>query len=163
MEQENKKTIHILKLVIIGITCFAVLVFIFGVGVFVGQERARFSFRWAENYHRNFGGPKEGFFYNFPAGDFINSHGIFGPIIKIDANIITIKDQDGMEKTIKVFDKTTIKNNLGMQKLLDLKVGDTIVVIGSPNGEGQIEAGLIRVMPPVTLNHQNPLLYNYGL
>ena len=32
-------------------------------------------------------------------------------------------------------------------KISDLKIGDFIVVIGSPNTDGQVEAKFIRLMP----------------
>ena len=74
----------VLKWVIIGLAGFVVLVLVFGAGVKVGTLKARYSYRWAENYHRNFGGPRGGFLgdlKSFPQGDFINGHGVFGEII----------------------------------------------------------------------------------
>ena len=50
-----------LKWIIIGVAIFVVIVLIFGAGMFVGGMKARFSYRWAENYHENFGGPRGGF------------------------------------------------------------------------------------------------------
>ncbi len=147
MEEKDKKTIHTLILVIVGMLCFTVIVLAFSVGVFVGQERAGFSFRWAENYHRNFGGPAKGIFGNFPSRDFINGHGIFGQVMKIDGNNLIIKGQDNMETTVIVSDKTTIVNNSGAIKLSNLKASNSVVVIGSPNEQGQIEAKFIRVLP----------------
>jgi|SRR3989344_2703419 len=148
-QKRDEKIIHILKLIVVGILCFSVIVFVFGVGVFVGQKRAEFSFQWAENYHRNFGGPDQGFFNNFPATDFINTHGVFGPIIKIDGNNLVVKDRDNMEKTMVVSPETAIVNGSGIIKVSDLKLGDNIVVIGAPNNRGQIDAKLIRVMSAV--------------
>ena len=131
---------------------------VFCLGVFVGTKRADFSFRWADEYHRNFGGPQGGFFGDFMGMErqFPNANGSFGQIIKIDNNVLTVKDNDGdnTEKTILVNDKTSIvyqKNNI---KLSDLKVDDNIVVVGEPNSDGQIAAKLIRVMPALPKNMQ---------
>lgn len=137
-----------LKWVIIGLAGFVVLVLVFGAGVKVGTIKARYSYRWAENYHRNFAGPRGGFFSdwkNFPRGEFINAHGVFGSIIKIDGNTIITKGRDDVEKTILVSDKTIIQKGRETVKLSDLKADESIVIIGSPNEEGQIEAKLIRV------------------
>jgi len=147
MSAKDAKTLHILKLVIAGILFVAFIVFVFGVGVFVGQERARFSYRWAQNYYRNFGGPMMQGFGTLPTGGFISGHGVFGPIIKVDAGDVVVKDQDGVEKTIIVSGNVTIRNNTGAIKFSDLEVGDSIVVIGSPNDQGQIVAQFIRVLP----------------
>jgi hypothetical protein len=45
---------------------------------------------------------------------------------------------------------TDIKSGFKNIKLADLKIGDIIVIIGSPNDKGQIEAKIIRVFPPKT-------------
>ncbi len=144
---KNQKTLHVLKLVIVGVLCFAVLVFVFGVGVFVGQERAGFSFHWAENYHRNFGGPKLGLFGNFPDRDFIGGHGVFGSVIHIDGNSIIVKGQDNMEKTVMVSEQTTITGPSVTMKLSDIKINDNVVIIGSPDEHGVITAKFIRILP----------------
>jgi hypothetical protein len=147
------------KGIILGVAGLVVLVFVFCLGVFVGTKRADFSFRWADEYHRNFGGPQGGFFGDFIGMDreFTNSNGSFGQIISINPStnsgqaVLTVKDNDGdnTEKTILVNDKTTIIYQKENIKLSDLKVDDNIVVIGEPDNSGQIQAKLIRVMPPL--------------
>ncbi len=142
----------VLKRIIFGLTKFVVLVLVFGAGVKVGTMKAMYSYRWAENYHKNFGGPRGGFLgdlRSFPQGDFINGHGVFGSIIKIDGNTIIAKDKDDVEKTILVSDSTIIQKGREKVKLSDLKVDEDIVIIGSPNEEGQVEAKLIRVFDGV--------------
>lgn len=140
-----------LKIIILSVAGLVIICFIFGLGIYVGMERADYSFRWAEEYHRNFAGPRQGFFGDFinMGNQFSNSNGVFGKIITISGNTLTVKDNDGdnTEKTILVGDKSTIIMQRKNLKLTDLKVGDNVVVIGSPNSSGQIQAQLIRVMP----------------
>lgn len=150
-KESNKKTNYdALKWIIIGLVCFVIVILIFGAGMFVGGMKARFSYRWAESYHKNFAGPKEGFFGDwrqlppFP-GDFIESHGDFGEIIKINDSDFVIKGRADIEKIIVIKEDTMIEKGRITLKKDDLKVGDMIVVIGSPNEQGQIEAKLIRV------------------
>jgi len=137
----------VLKWVIVGLAGFAVLVLVFGAGVKIGTLKARYSYHWADNYHRNFAGPRGGFLNNwqrFPAGDFINGHGSFGEIIEMKDNCFVIKDSENVEKIIVTDENTTIIK--GRKIIKDgLKVGDRVVVIGTPNDEGQIKAKLIRV------------------
>lgn len=143
------------KGIILGIAAFIILSLVFRLGVFIGGKKANFSFRWADEYHRNFGGPQGGFFRDFMGEDFMDDNGLFGQIIKIDPSAnsgqatLTIKDKDNTEKIVLVNDKTTIRYQRGDVKLSDLKVDDNVVVIGEPNASGQIEAKLIRVMPPM--------------
>lgn len=151
--QQNQKILHsdIFKWLIIGVVCFILIILALGVGIKIGAEKARFSYQWADNYHKNFGGPRAGFIANwreFPAGDFIEAHGSFGKIINIDGNTIIIQGRENVEKTILIKEDTIIKGIKGDLKTTDLKVDDFITVIGSPNDSGQIEAKLIRVLPP---------------
>jgi hypothetical protein len=138
--------------VIIIITLFglALLAGAFALGTFVGYKKAAFSYRWGENYHLNFGGPKMGFLRqmeDFGGGDFIEGHGTFGRIIKIDGSTLIIESRDKVEKVVLVKDDTEIQKLRNTLKIDDLKVGDYAVVIGEPNDLGQIEAKFIRVMP----------------
>ena len=140
----------VLKWVIIGLASFVILILVFGAGMKVGALKAGYSYRWAENYHKNFAGPQSGFFSdwgNSPRGEFINAHGVFGSIIKIDGNTIITKGKDDVEKTVLVSENTLIQKGRETIKSSDLNVEENIIVIGSPNEQGQIEAKLIRVMP----------------
>ncbi len=146
-EHQDKKIKNILTLVIMVMLGFAFVMVVFGAGIYVGQKRAEFSFAWAQNYHRNFGGPKRGIFGNFPEQDFTNAHGVFGQVIEIAGNDLIVKGQDDMEKTVIVLPTTTIVNNAAVAKLSDIKMNDSVVVIGSPDSYGQIQAEFIRILP----------------
>jgi len=135
------------KIIIAVIAGLIVILLILSLGMFIGYRKARFSYRWGENYHQNFGGPRGGFFQDFSGRDFIESHGIFGQIIKIDSASLAIKGRDGAEKIIMLKANTAIRSGREEIKPGDLKVNDYVTVIGDPNDAGQIEANLIRVMP----------------
>jgi hypothetical protein len=150
----EEKRHDILKWIIVGLFAIVVIVLAFGLGVFVGERKAKFSYLWAENYHRMFAGPKAGFLGSLrmppfpPFDEFIEGHGTFGEIIKIEGNSLVAKGRENVEKVIVVTEKTVIKSGREDIKFSDLKIGDMIVIIGSPNDKGQIEAKLIRVFPP---------------
>ncbi len=126
-----------------------VLLLVFQLGMFVGLRKAGFSYRWADNYHRNFGGPRGGFMGEFMGDfmgrDFINGHGTVGTVVKVEGSSLVIRGRDNVEKIINLTDKTAI--NLGRQAaaLSDIKVDNGVVVIGSPQDDGSIEAKIIRV------------------
>lgn len=149
-KQDKKLNHDVLKWIIIGLAGFVVIVLIFGAGVFIGGMKARFSYRWAESYHKNFAGPQGGFIDDWrklpiPPGDFIEGHGTFGEIIKIQESDLVVKGQGDVEKVILITKNTIIQKGRDTIKKGDLKVGDRIVIIGEPNEESQIEAKLIRV------------------
>lgn len=145
----QSKSFKIIIWVIIGLAVFC---FIFNIGMFIGFRKASFSYKWGENYHRNFAGPRQGFLRDFGRDfggqDFIESHGVIGQIIKIEDSELVIKGPNDVEKVVLVKDKTVINRFRETIKVSDLKVDDQIVVIGEPNEAGQIEAKLIRLLPP---------------
>ena len=147
-QEDNKKTNQdILKWIIIGLAGFGAVVLIFGMGIFVGGAKAKFSYRWAESYHKNFAGPRSGFFgdwKSFPRGDLIEGHGAFGEIIELNDTGFVIRGRGDVEKVIVITEDVVIKK--GRKTIKDgLQVGDQVIIIGSPNDDGQIEAKLIRV------------------
>lgn len=154
MESEKFFQSRLFTGIVIGIGVAVVVMIVFWIGVVVGERRANFSFAWAQEYHRNFGGPDRGFFDQvLPANDFITANGVSGKIIKVNPSpllsesILTIKGSDNVEKAILATSKTTIRMKTGNLVLADLKANQYVVVIGNPNSNGQIQAELIRVMP----------------
>ncbi|MCH7598089.1 hypothetical protein IID27_03595 [Patescibacteria group bacterium] len=148
-EKHNKKTFQnpdILKWVIVGLVSFIAVVLIFSTGVKVGTLKAKYSYRWADNYHKNFAGPRGGFvgdWRKFPAGDFIGGHGAFGEVIELNDSGFIIKGREDVEKIIVITEETIIKK--GQETIQNgLTIGDRVTIIGSPNEEGQIEARFIR-------------------
>jgi len=137
------------KIILVVGVALVVFIAVFKAGMFVGERKARFSYKWGENYHRNFAGPKKGFLEEFKRGvgekDFINAHGTFGSIISVDNNTVIMKGQDNIEKTVIVSTSTTIAVGREVVQLNSLKADDKVVVIGAPNEQGQIEAKIIRL------------------
>ncbi len=151
-EKNNKNYFEnpdVLKGIIVGLVCFILIIAAFGIGVKVGISKAGFSYRWADNYHRNFAGPRHGFFDDWraaPSGDFINAHGSFGEVIQVNEKEFVVKGNDNVEKVIVIKDDTVITKGHETQKD-GVKVGDRVVIIGSPNNEGKIEARFVRIFP----------------
>lgn len=140
--------------IVCGLGCALVLVVTFYCGTQVGYHRVSFERDWGENYGRNFGmmGPRRGF--DFRDENFPNAHGAVGKIIKIALPSIIVQDRDNTEKVILLKDDTKIQEMTAGIKISDLKVDDFVVIIGSPNTSGQIEAKFIRVIPnPALLNN----------
>ena len=127
---------------------------IFQAGIFVGFHRAIFGRDWDKNYSSNFGGMRPGpsmiggMYDRLP-----NAHGAIGRIIKADLPTIIVLDKDETEKVVLVNDDTIIRSLDGSNNTASLKIDSYVVVIGSPNESGQIEAKFIRITPsPITTN-----------
>ena len=142
-------------LVLIGILIVALL--IFSVGVSVGFHRASFGKNWGDNYERNFGMRPMGMHVFNNEDNFPNAHGAIGKIIKIELPTIIVQDKDKTEKVILIKDDTKIQEMRENITSADLKIDDFVIVIGSPDDKGQIEAKFIRIMPaPDFLNNNAP-------
>ena len=127
---------------------------IFQAGIFMGYRKASFSYRLGDNYERMFGIPPHpgmmspGDFLGFPHGEFTSEYGTTGTIIKINLPTIIVEGNDKIEKVVTVNGKTIIRQFRNDISAQDLNVGESVVVIGSPNSAAQIEAKLIRILPP---------------
>jgi hypothetical protein len=140
--------------VALSISAIAVICLVFGGGMYVGYRKARFSYQWGENYHKNFGGPRGGFMGDFGGKDLINANGVAGQIMKIDPStssgqspVLVIRGRDNVEKIVVIKNDTVINRLNETVKLSALKVGDFVVVIGEPNDNGQIDAKFLRTIP----------------
>jgi len=85
-------------------------------------------------------------------------HGAVGTIQSIEDKMLTLQSRDGLVQ-VRVDAKTRIESAPKRKKieLTDLKIGDRVVVIGSPNEQGQIIANLISTLAPL-----NPLTPTRG-
>jgi len=141
----NSKKVVGMLIVLVSVT---ILLVVFRFGMVVGEKKADFSGRWGENYGRFFGEPSPGFFpapAEFRDNRLMNPHGNAGTILKIDGNILVIKGSDNNEKTVLLSTSTIINNKNKTVSSDSLKIGDSLVIIGEPTKEGQIEAKFIRV------------------
>jgi len=130
---------------IVGV--FFVLFFVFEIGMFFGFQKASFSFRAGENYFREMRGAPNDPMLGIRGGDFTNSHGSIGKIIKISLPNVLIEDRDNTEKNILINNNTVLKSDKGDIKPENLKEGQFVMVIGSPDNDSDIDAKLVRIMP----------------
>jgi hypothetical protein len=129
-----------------GLGAVLVLALIFSAGVLVGLEKARFSYRWNDDNFRRAALKTMPAPPQFLDNGYLNSHGATGAVVKITGSQLTIKGLDGNEKIASVASSTVIRQDNTDIKPADLKVNDHIVIIGSPQNDGSIEAKLIRVL-----------------
>ena len=131
--------------ILYGVGIVIVLTLIFSAGVSVGFHKASFGRAWGDNYERNFGMmPNQP---GFGRDNFPNSHGAVGKIIKIELPTLIVQDKDNTEKVILIKNDTKIQKMMQDIKSNNLAVDDSVVIIGSPNAQGQIEAKFIRIIP----------------
>jgi len=137
--------------ILIGLVMAIVALVIFQAGIAIGERKASFAHRFGDNFERNFRDPRGGGFLNMrggPGGDMPGGHGAVGEIVSIALPTVVVAGPDNLEKTVVIGKDTLIRQFQYEATETQLEEGDFIVVLGNPNEEGQIEARLIRVVPP---------------
>ncbi|MEI8361445.1 MAG: hypothetical protein WCG01_04920 [bacterium] len=145
---------------------------VFSAGVSVGFHKARFAGQWNGNYERNFGrrddargncnfdrrsrqpfnnNKEGGFGENFlppmpgRPNEMMNSHGVSGQIFSLATTSFVVKDLDGLEKVVNFSSSTPVMSGFVSTSTTALKNDALVMVIGSPNNNGQIDSKLIRI------------------
>ncbi len=127
------------------------LVFVLGafaIGVRVGYQEARFSYAWGARYERDFGGPPQGFF-GFPGGQgrvLISAHGALGTVTNTASSSFSVLGEDNVEKDFLVSSTTLFGAPRSPAQFSDLHIGDQVIVIGTPDSQGRIEARFVRIV-----------------
>lgn len=137
--------------ILIGIFIAIIALVIFQSGVAVGERKASFAHRFGDNFERNFRDPRGGGFMQrgLPGGvNMPSGHGAVGEVVSIALPLVVVAGPDNLEKTVVVTDTTEIREFRDTISANELTVGDFIIVLGTPNDEGQVDAKLIRLAPP---------------
>lgn len=132
-----------------SIGAVVIALFIFGLGAAVGYHRGVFASRFGENYITNFRsnmgiegeGPRHG------GAAPLNQYGIVGKVIQVNASgsVIFVERSGGSEGWVAVQSSTVIRKDQATITPAQIDPGNLMVVIGSPDGKGQILARFIRV------------------
>lgn len=135
------------KKVIYVLGALFILSLVFQAGMIAGFRKAAFRHDWGNNYERNFGPMRKAPPFLDDIKGAPNAHGAIGKIIKIEFPNIVVLDKDQTEKVIIINDSTSILERRDRITKDNLAIDKYIVVIGTPNQDGQIEAKLIRIIP----------------
>jgi len=143
------------KSVLIGLTVFVVLLWVFQLGIGVGYRKAYFSGRAGDNFRLIFGGhpqnrvstpPFKVSFSTMEQGVF-SGYGTMGTIISINLPRFALETPENIERSVLIGEKTVIRKYRDSLRPEDLRLEDNVVIIGSPSQNGEIEARLIRYLP----------------
>ena len=129
---------------VVGALVLALL--IFHAGVVVGSHRGQFG---RSDMNRGFRPSflPEGF--ELPHGFIPNTHGAVGEITAVTLPNVTMKAREGTYQTILVSTSTVIRS-MDSTDTKSLSVGNKIIVLGEPDGQGRINATLIRILSAAT-------------
>ncbi|HBM46219.1 MAG: hypothetical protein UT05_C0003G0007 [Parcubacteria group bacterium GW2011_GWF2_38_76] len=134
------------KRVIKIVGTLAVVFFVFQAGVFMGFRKASFFCNFGDNFRKNFGAPRDEF-RGMMNRDMPNAHGVVGKVVGVSLPNIIVAGDDGVEKIISVSKKTFVRKFRDNIKAEEIKIDDSVIVVGAPLKDGKIDARLIRIMP----------------
>lgn len=129
-------------LISVGLLLAALIVF--QAGVYVGARKASVSFRMGDNYYRAVG---PGGFRGFFGEEFSETNGAAGKIVSVSLPTFVVSGPGG-ERVILISGNTVIRKMRDATSSTAIVPGESAIVIGEPDENGQIEAGLIRLLPP---------------
>lgn len=139
---------------VIIIASLSVALAIFEGGIAVGYRKAAFSYRSGEGYYRMFFGSREGVSRNmmgFLGGDdMYGGHGANGKVVKTSPVSVVLSSPDNTERVVTISGNTIVRRFRDVASTSDIKVDDFIVVLGSPDDVGQVNAKFIRIIPPAS-------------
>ncbi len=130
---------------------------IFGAGVFVGYRKADFSYRWSNSYYRDFGGPYSPFNMSDADDNAPSAHGAFGTVIGVNLPSFAVQGPNEAEKVIIIGPQTIIRNMRNPATTTDIHMGQSVIIIGEPDNQGQIDASIIRIVPPPPMATSAPM------
>lgn len=140
----QKPNYHGDKSVKVVLAVVLVLVILGGAGVIAKVAFGRHENRGKiemQNVELGRGGMMRGERFGQARGEF-GQASITGDITKIDGNNVTVKVSD-TEYTVVINENTSLSKSGAIAKQSDLKVGDTIRVIGPSKSDGSLNANII--------------------
>lgn len=125
-----------------------VFLLLFQAGMYVGYRKAAFSYNMGDNYYRAFRGHGPTPFHMPIRGDFVGSDGTVGKVVSVHLPMIVLTSRDNTERAAIVDDKTIVLQGSETTTPGTIQPDDFIVILGSPNEDSQVQAKLIRIVPP---------------
>ncbi|MFH1170361.1 MAG: hypothetical protein V1704_02280 [Candidatus Vogelbacteria bacterium] len=132
--------------IVTGFSIAVIVLLIFQIGVMFGYRKAHFSARLGDNYFRAFDSRPSGFPFGMMGSDLPGGHGAVGKIVSITLPTFILASSDNVEKIILVKNDTIIRHFRETLATSNLALNDSVVVLGTPNDQGEIEAQLIRII-----------------
>ncbi|MFA6429165.1 MAG: hypothetical protein WCV84_01565 [Patescibacteria group bacterium] len=147
-----------MRTLLVALGLCAVLSAVFTAGIAVGGRKARHVMGWCGNYERQFTrpplgvgarlerDPRRGEAFPFAPPMLPGGHGVFGKVLSVAEGSLMVQGKDTVEQEVLVTTSTQIRLGRDEQVLTEIKPDMAVAVFGAPNGQGQIDARLIRVI-----------------
>ena len=119
---------------------------VFQAGVYLGYHRAIFSAHLGDNYVATFeGSTSTDMWMRMQHRDLPGGYGAVGKVVKVGSSTIVVATPNNVEETVLINANTIIRHFRNTASTTDIQIGNSVIVLGSPNANGEINAGLIRI------------------
>lgn len=160
LNKEDKRIPHhhsVLGWIIALLLGLILIVFVFKVGMMVGSSKSYFSSYSKKDYsHKKISGHMGNKFSSLKKSAYFNKTAYFNKsaystykgVVKLTDTGFVTKDADGNIEEVVINEETKI---ISGKEAADrgVSVGDKVYIEGSVNGEGQVEASLIKIYDAV--------------
>lgn len=73
-------------------------------------------------------------------------HGALGEVLRVEGDKVIVRNRFGVERTLCITPKTIIERGRRHISLGDIREGERVIAIGSPQPDGSIQIRIIRVL-----------------
>ena len=131
-----------------GLGSLVAVIIVFQAGEYVGFRKAQFAESFGDNFQRNFIGARHGAATNVFFDDMPGGHGAIGKVVSVSLPTFVVEGPDNIEKIVMIDDDTVFRSFRNAATTTDLSPDQYVVVLGSPEDDGKIDAKLVRIIPP---------------
>jgi hypothetical protein len=134
--------------IVIGVGLALAALLIFEAGMYVGVRKAEVSSRTGQNFYYRVFGPEAGVSVGAFGEGLQDANGAAGKILSVNLPTFMLEDAAHGEKIVSISGKTAIMRLRDATSSSAIRAGDFAIVIGEPDGKGQVQATFIRLLPP---------------
>ncbi len=131
--------------IVTGLALAAII--LFRVGVTVGFHEARESYGMGEDYFYRAVGGHPGISEEF-VGAIPGAYGAAGTVMSVTVPTFVVSQPDQTEKIIRMATTTAIRFERTNTTTAAIAPGSFVVVVGTPGANDELDATLIRLLPP---------------
>lgn len=141
----KSKVLHVTLSMLGG---FFLLVLVFHAGQIIGFRKAELSLGLLGG-RGAYGYVDQEFLREFVDREVVNSHGVSGVVVSVAEPFFIMQSSSGLEREVSVSGNTIIRRGPSSITLQELRPLNRVVVLGSTEDTGTLEAKFVRILDPI--------------
>ncbi len=141
----KSKVLHVTLYMLGGLF---LLVLVFHAGQIIGFRKAELSLGLLGG-RGVYGRMDQQFLHEFAEREIVNSHGVSGVVVSVAEPFFIMQSSSGLEREVSVSGATIIRRGPSSITLQEVQPMNRVVVLGSTEDTGTLEAKFIRILDPI--------------